>query len=59
VTIAFNDQPLTHYTVTYESDQHTFKTVRDPQLVETVFRSPQLPLWELTDDEWRKIVPPL
>jgi len=59
VTIAFNDQPLAHYTVAYESDQHTFQSVRDPQLVETMFRSPQRSLWEPTDDEWRKIVPPI
>ncbi len=58
LTIAYQDQPLAHYTVTYEADQHTFKTVGDPQLVETAFRSPQLPLWELTDDEWHKVVPP-
>jgi hypothetical protein len=59
MTIAFNDQPLAHYTVTYESDEHTFKSVHDPQLVETGFRSPQQPLWEPTDDEWHKIIPPL
>jgi len=59
MTITYNDQPLARYTVAYESDQHMFKTVSEPQLVETTFRLPQLPLWELTDDDWRKVVPPL
>jgi hypothetical protein len=59
LTIAYNDQPLAHYTVTYESDQQTFKKVRDPQLVETAYHRPQLALWELTDQEWKKILPPI
>ena len=53
MTIAFEDQPLAHYTVAYAGDQHTFKTVRDPQLVETAYRIPQLSLWELTDEDWQ------
>jgi hypothetical protein len=59
LTIAYQNQPLAHYTVSYEADQHTFKTVGDPQLVETAFHSPQLSLWGLTDDQWHKVVPPL
>jgi putative transposase len=51
LTIAYNDQLLAHYTVSYEADQQTFKTVSDPQFVETADRVPQLPLWKLTDDD--------
>jgi putative transposase len=59
LTIAYHDQPLAHYTVAYEADQQTFKAVSDPQLIETAHRVPQLALWDLTDDDWHKIVPPL
>jgi putative transposase len=58
LTISFHAQPLAHYTVNVSSDNRWLTDVREPQLVESAFRSPQLPLWELTDEEWRKVVPP-
>jgi putative transposase len=58
VTITFQEQPLAHYAVNRSADQKRLTDIREPQLVETAFRSPQLPLWELSDAEWRKVVPP-
>jgi hypothetical protein len=58
LTITFRDQPLAHYTVSVSTDQKRLTDVREPQLIETEFRSPQLPLWALNDDEWLKVIPP-
>jgi len=58
LTVTFLDQPLAHYAVSRSSDQKRLTDIREPQLVETAFRSPQLHLWELNDQEWRKVVPP-
>lgn len=58
LTIAFQDQPLAHYAVSVSSNMSQLTDVREPQLTETAFRSPQLHLWTLSDDEWRKAIPP-
>lgn len=58
LTVTFAGQSLAHYTVTFEADHQRLRTVTDPQIIETTFRSSQQFLWELSDDEWRKIVPP-
>jgi hypothetical protein len=58
LTITFQDQPLAHYAVSLSTDQIQLTDIREPQLVEAAFRSPQLELWELSDAEWRKVVPP-
>lgn len=41
------------YRVTYRPDKRHLKAITDPCLFETPHRSPQLPLWELGDGEWR------
>src|SRR6266508_1112181 len=58
LTITFHDQPLAHYAVSLSANNKRLTDVREPQLVETAFRSPQLYLWTLTNDEWRKGIPP-
>ena len=58
LTISFHEVPLAHYTVNVSTDNRQLTDVREPQLVERAFRSSQLPLWELTDEQWRKVVPP-
>lgn len=52
----FADQPLAQYAVTYQPDRTHLLTVTNPRLFETPYRSPQLPLWELGDGDWLKIV---
>lgn len=56
LTVEYADEPLAQYRVRYQPDKTHLLTVEEPRLFETAFRSPQLPLWELNDDEWRKVV---
>ncbi|NJO81881.1 MAG: transposase family protein [Blastochloris sp.] len=58
LTITYAQQPLAQYTVT-ATETTTFDTVTDPQVLPTDFQSPQAPIWELTDAEWHKMVPPI
>jgi hypothetical protein len=58
LTISFQDQPLAHYAASFSTDHKRLTNISEPQLVETGFRSPQLPLWELSHEEWRKVIPP-
>jgi putative transposase len=54
LTLEFTDEVLAQYAVTYQPDGRQLRTVEEPLLFETPFRSPQLPLWALTDEEWLK-----
>jgi putative transposase len=56
LTVAFADEPLAQYHVAYQPDRKHLRAVAEPRLFETPFRSPQLPLWALGDDEWFKIL---
>jgi transposase InsO family protein len=58
LTITFQDQPLAHYAANLSVDQKRLTDIREPQLFESAFRSPQLHLWAWSDEEWRKVVPP-
>ncbi|HEY4388191.1 MAG TPA: hypothetical protein VGN34_27395, partial [Ktedonobacteraceae bacterium] len=42
----------TTYMVEWEEDNKHIKEVRNPRLIETGYRSPQLTLWTLGPDEW-------
>jgi hypothetical protein len=55
LTIAFQDDPVAQYGVTYRADGRTLKDVGEEQPVPTRFRSPQLPLWERDAVEWHKV----
>jgi transposase InsO family protein len=57
VLVVYDDQALAQYTVDYQPDQRQIRDVTAPHLFDTHYRSPQLRLWELTDDEWRKAYP--
>lgn len=61
LSIAFNDSLLVQYQVDYQPDHKHFRTVTNPRMYETQYRSPQLPLWQFGDAEWLKILrlPPL
>jgi putative transposase len=56
LTVHFADEPLAHYQVAYERNQKGLKTVTEPRLFETRFRSPQLLLWELGPDDWHVVL---
>jgi hypothetical protein len=43
---------LATYSVEVEDDRKQVRTVSNPRLVETPFRSPQLTLWNLGPDDW-------
>jgi hypothetical protein len=57
LTVEYAEEPLAQYAVTYQPDQRHLRTVEQPRLFETAFRSPQLPLWEPSDAEWLKTLP--
>jgi hypothetical protein len=41
---------------TYDRKQRRLETVDQPQHYPTRFVSPQLELWELDDEQWRKVI---
>lgn len=57
MTIVFDEATLAHYTVSYQPDHHHPRSITNPQLYETPYRAPQLPLWPFSDDEWKKAYP--
>jgi transposase len=56
LTIAFADEALAQYAVTYQPDRRRLATVTEARLFETPYRSPQLPLWERQADEWLTVI---
>ncbi len=56
LTLEYADEPLAQYRVRYQPDKAHLRAVESPQLFETPYRSPQLSLWELNDDEWLKVM---
>jgi transposase len=49
--IEYQDTELAFYTLEWEDNKH-IKEVKNPRLIETGYRSPQLTLWTLGPDEW-------
>ena len=54
--IEYQQTLLARYTYRYDRKQKRVRSIEQPQLHKTAFRSPQLELWELDDEQWRKIV---
>lgn len=54
--LEFSDEPLAQYSVAHAPDHRHLRDIVPRQLFETQYRSPQLPLWELGDGEWLKVV---
>jgi hypothetical protein len=54
--LEFSDQPLAQYRVTYEPDRRHLRDIVPRQLFETQYQLPQLPLWELGEGEWLKVL---
>jgi transposase InsO family protein len=53
VTIQFAEEPLARYGVTYQRDRRHFRQVTPKRIFETSYESAQLPLLELSPDDWR------
>ena len=49
--IEYQETELAFYTLEWEDNKH-IKEVKNPRLIETGYRSPQLTLWTLGPDEW-------
>ncbi|MHB8644196.1 MAG: helix-turn-helix domain-containing protein [Thermomicrobiales bacterium] len=56
LTLEYADEPLAQYTVRYQPDKAHLLAVEEPLLFETPYQSPQLPLWQLSDAEWLKVM---
>ncbi|HEU4328916.1 MAG TPA: helix-turn-helix domain-containing protein [Roseiflexaceae bacterium] len=58
ITITYADQALAHYHVQTNAEQQIVQ-ISEPQVVETSFQPPQLPLWSEGEAERQTIIPPL
>ncbi len=56
LTVEFTDEPLAQYHVRYAPDKKHLNGVTLAQLFDTPHRSKQVPLWELGDGEWLKVI---
>jgi len=56
LTMEYADEPLAQYRVRYQPDKAHLSAIDAPLLFETPYRSPQLPLWEWSDEEWLKVM---
>jgi transposase InsO family protein len=54
--IAWAQTLLAHYAYRYNRDERKVTAVDQPRLYRTAFASPQLELWELDDEQWRKVL---
>jgi len=50
--IEYQDTELAFYTMEWAEDNRHIKEVKNPRVIETGYRSPQLTLWTLGPDEW-------
>ncbi len=56
LTVAFADEALAEYRVSYQPGQRQFNAVVEAQLFETPYRSPQLSFWERDELEWFSVI---
>jgi hypothetical protein len=54
--IALAQTLLAHYAYRYNQNERKVTAVDNPQLYRTAYASPQLELWEMDDDQWRKVL---
>ena len=54
--IAYSEALLARYAYRYDRKQQKLRAVEQPQLYRTPFTDPQLELWELDDEQWRKVL---
>ncbi len=55
LTVAFGDDTLAQYRVSYEADERRLKTLTEPRLFENRYPSPQPFLWDFRDVEWHLV----
>jgi transposase InsO family protein len=53
--IAYQDAILAQYAYRYDRKARRLQAVDTPRLFQTPYRSPRLEIWELDDEQWRKI----
>lgn len=53
LTVAFEDEPIAHYSVTYQLDQKNLLTIDNPHLNPSRQRWPQLRLLDMDEGGWR------
>ena len=54
--IEYQQAMLARYTYRYDRKHKRLLAVEQPHIQRTIWASPQLELWELDDEQWRKIV---
>jgi transposase InsO family protein len=54
--IEYQQTLLARYAYRYDRKHKRLQTIDQPQIHHTAFADPQLELWELDDEQWRKIV---
>ena len=56
LTVAFADEALAQYQVSYQPDRWQLSAVVETQLFETPYRSPQLSFWSRDEVEWLSVI---
>jgi hypothetical protein len=56
LTVEYADEALAQYAVRYQPDRTHLAVVALTRRFPTPYQSPQLPLWELSDTEWLKVL---
>ena len=56
LTVAFADEALAQYQVSYQPDRRQLSAIVEAQLFETPYRSPQLSLWDRDEVEWFSVI---
>jgi transposase InsO family protein len=54
--IEYQQTMLARYAYRYDRKRKRLQGVDQPQLQKTVFADPQMELWELSDEQWRKVL---
>jgi transposase len=54
--IEYQQTMLARYAYRYDRKQKRLQAVDQPQIQRTIYADPQLELWELDDEQWRKVL---
>jgi transposase InsO family protein len=54
--IEYQQTMLAHYAYRYDRKRKRLRTVSDPHVQQTIFSDPQMELWELSDEQWHKVL---
>jgi hypothetical protein len=54
--IEYQQTMLAHYAYRYDRKRKRLRTVSDPHVEQTIFSDPQMELWELSDEQWHKVL---